>query len=248
MPETRDNSLLFSLQALQELETNRIEEERVAKERVRATEERHRARVERLAREAEMRRVEEEERRRLEAERARREEEARLEAEKLAAIERIRAEVDARSRAELAQSQAAHDIEVAKVRATAALGRYRFLLGLSVLATVAVGAIAGVLSKHLKDLNEEGVRTASTLESVRKDREEIEQALNGARREIGDLRERLRIRNSSAEGSSMSNGTSLKDPGDKARPKKPPKNSEPAPSATCLEGDPLGGCLPPKRK
>lgn len=247
MPETRDNSLLFSLRALEELEANRIDEERVTKERARAAEERHRARVERLAREAEMRRVEEEERRRLEADRARREEEARLEAEKLGAIERIRAEVEARSRAELAQSRAAHDIEVAKVHATAALGRYRFLLSLSVLATVALGAISAVLSKNLKDLGEEGIRTASALESARKDRQEIEQALNGARREIGDLRERLRVRNSSAEVLPAPKDPAGREPIQKGPTRKPPKNSEPAPSA-CLDGDPLGGCLPPGKK
>jgi dTMP kinase len=248
MPETRDNSLLFSLKALQELEANRIEEERVAKERVRVAEERHRARVERLAREADMRRVEEEERRRLDAERARREEEARLEAEKLAAIERIRAEVDARSRADLARTQAAHDVEIAKAHATSALGRYRFLLGLSVVATLAVAAIAAVLSKNLKEVNDVGIRTASALESARRDREEIEQALNGARREIGDLRERLRVRKVSADAAPPSSGPSPREPGDRTRPKKPLKNSEPAPSATCLEGDPLGGCLPPRKK
>jgi len=247
MRENRDNSLVFSLKALEELETKRVEEERATKERARAAEERQRARVERLAREAEVRRVEEEERRRLEAERARREEAARLEAEKLAAIERVRAEVEVRSRTELAQSQAVRDVELAKVHATAALGRYRFFLGLSILATIAVGAIAGVLSKNLKDLNEEGIRTASALESARKDREEVEKALNGARREIGDLRERLRVHGTTADATGSPKDVPSKLPG-KGGSKKPPKNSEPAPAASCLEGDPLGGCLPSGKK
>ena len=59
--------------------------------------------MERVAREAEMRRIEEEEKRRLAAERARREEEARLEGEKQAAIVRARAEVEAVASAERAQ-------------------------------------------------------------------------------------------------------------------------------------------------
>ena len=244
MSETRDNSLLFSLKALEELEESRIEEERAAKERAQAAAERQRARVERLARETEMRRIEEEERRRLEAERSRREEEARLEAEKLATIERVRAEVDARSRTELAQSRAIHDFELAKVQATAARGRYRFLLGLSVLATVAVSGVAGVLSKKLGELSDENVRSASALESARKDREEAERALNGARREIGDLRERLRLRDSMAVAP---RNPSTKEPATVA-PKRPNKNDEPAPAASCLEGDPLGGCLPPRKK
>jgi membrane protein involved in colicin uptake len=247
MREPRDNSLLFSLKSLEELEASRIEEERAAKERARAAEDRQRARVERLAREAEMRRVEEEERRRLDAERARREEETRLEAEKLASIERVRAEVEARSRAELAQSHAAHDIELAKVHANAARGRYRFFLGLSVLATVAVAAIAGVLSRKLAELNDEGIRRASALELARKDRVDAERALNGARQEIGDLRERLRIRDSMAGAPVAPKNPSTKEPATVA-PKKPTKNSGPAPSASCLEGDPLGGCLPPKKK
>jgi dTMP kinase len=247
MRESRDSSLLFSLKALEALEASRIEEERAAKERARAAEERQRARIERLAREAEMRRVEEEERRRLELERARREEEARLEAEKLASIERVRAEIEARSRTELAQSHAAHDIELAKVHANAARGRYRFFLGLSVMAMTAVAGIAGVLSNKLSRLNDEDARRASALESARKDREEAERVLNGARREIGDLRERLRIRDSMAGAPVTPKNPSTKEPAT-VSPKKPPKNSEPAPSATCLEGDPLGECLPPKKK
>jgi hypothetical protein len=246
MPDARDNSLLFSLKALEELETNRIEEERAAKERARAAEERQRTRIERLAREAEIRRVEEEERRRLEAEKARREDEARLEAEKLAAIERVRAEVDARSLAERAQSHAAHEIELARVHATAARGRYRFFLGLSVVATIAVAAFAAVLSKNLNELGGEDVRRASALEIARKDREEAERALNGARREIGELRERLRTRGT--PDAAAVPGVSPMQPAGKTGSKKPPKYSEPAPAATCLEGDPLGGCLPSGKK
>lgn len=247
MRENRDSSLLFSLKALEELEAGRIEEERAVKERARAAAERQRARVERLAREAEMRRIEEEERRRLDAERARREEETRLEAEKLAAIERVRAEVDARSRAELARSQAAQEVELAKVRATGARGRYRFFLALSVLATVAIALFAGALSKNMKEMSDEDIRRASALESARKDREEAERVLNGARREIGELRERLRIRDSMVGAPVAPKNPSTKEPAT-VSPKKPTKNSEPAPSATCLEGDPLGGCLPPKKK
>jgi hypothetical protein len=234
MPETRDNSLVFSLKALEELEEKRIDEERAAKERARAAAERQRARVERFAREAETRRIEEEERRRLDAERARRDEEARLEAEKLAAIERVRAEVEARSRAALAESRAAQDLELARVQATAARGRYRFFLGLSVSATIAVAGIAAVLSKKLNDLNEEGIRTASALESARKDREEVEKALNGARREIGDLRERLRSYSTPA----VPKDTGVKEPVQKG-PKRPLKKDNPAPGASCNPWDPM---------
>jgi hypothetical protein len=248
MPDARDNSLLFSLKALEELETKRVEEERATRERARAAEDRQRARIERLAREAEMRRVEEEETRRIEAERARREEEARLEAEKLATIERVRAEVDARSRAELAQSRAANDIELAKVHATAARGRYRFLLGLSVLATIVVAAFAAVLSKNLNELGDEDVRRASALEIARKDREEAERALNGARREIGELRDRLRNRNIVADAAATPKDVPPKQNPGKSGPKKPPKDSEPAPAANCLDGDPLCGRLPSHKK
>jgi hypothetical protein len=248
MPERRDNSLLFSLKAIEELEESRIEAERVAKQRARSAEERQRARMERLAREAEMRRVEEEEKRRLEAERVRREEEARLEAEKLAAIERVRAEVDSRARSELERARAAQELELAKVQATAARGRYRFLLGLSAAALLAVGAIAAVLSRSLGERKEEAIRTASALESARKEREDAQAALNGARREIGDLRERLRIRNASTEASVEPKDPSTKGPVQKVRPKGRPKGEEPAPAASCDEWDPMGGCLPPRKK
>lgn len=248
MRDTKDSSLLFSLKALEELETNRIEEERAVEERARAAEERQRARVERLAREAEVRRIEEEEKRRLEAERARREEQARLEAEKLAAIERVRAEVDARSRADLARAQAAQDIELAKVRSTAATGRYRFLLALSALAIVAIGAIAGVLSKSLSERTEEDLRRASALESARKEREEVQAALNGARREIGDLHSRLRTYASSSAAPVATKDPPAKEIGGKPGPKKPTRKEEPTQIANCEDGDPLGGCLPSKKK
>jgi translation initiation factor IF-2 len=245
MRESKDNSLLFSLKALGEMEQKRIEEDLAARERARAAEERQRARLERLAHEAEMRRVEEEEKRRLEAERARRAEEAELEAQRLAAIERARAEVEAVAKAERVRSQAAHDIELAKARAAAARGRYRFFLGLSVFALVAVGSMAAMLSKELRVTTEEDVRRASALESARRDRDEAQQMLSGARQEIGDLRERLRVPGAPPAAPEPPKGAPAA-PGKNLR--KPPKRGEPAPEASCDEWDPMGGCLPPKKK
>jgi len=245
MPGSRDDSLLFSLKALEDLEAQRIAMERAERDRVLEAEARRRADDARRAREVEMRHVEEAEARRLEAERARRDEEAQREAEKLAAIERARAEVDARARSDLARAEAARDVELAKTRAVAARGRYRFFLGLSAAATVAVGAMATVLSSKLRAMTETDERRASALESARRDCERAERALDGARREIGDLRARLHASSAPA-----------RDVPDAPKRPAPPKKGfrtvltrpDDTSSAPCADGDPLGGCLPQKRK
>lgn len=238
MSGTRDSSLLFSLKALERLETTRVEEERAAKVRAAADRERQRADAERRTREAEAQRIEEEALRRIEADRARREEEARLEAQKLSAIERVRAEVDARARAELARAQAARDVEIAKAHATASRGRYRFLLGISVAATVAIGAMAAVLTTRLNAATEEDTRRASALESARKDCRRTEEALMGARREIGDLRERLRAASSPSAAPDTPKATT--EFGAKPTHQKPSK-AGPVTPATCDQWDPMCG-------
>lgn len=250
MPASRDDSLSFSLKALEDLEVKRIDDEQAVAARAREASARRRADAEERARQAEARRVREEEERRLAAERARREEEARLEAEKGAAIARARAEVDARARAELARAEAARDVELAKVRASAEKGRYRFFLALSLSATVVVGVMAALLSHRLRERTEDDERRASALESARRDRERAEEALAGARREIGDLRARLPwAATSSAPAVAPEPPKSVPavPPGRKPVRRKSSKADDPG-ACTADEHDPMGCLVVPNRE
>jgi membrane protein involved in colicin uptake len=115
-PERRDESVTFSLRELKELEDERVEQERLAKEArelaaLRAREEAVRREREELAvRE----RAEAEERERVRRREV--EEEARREAMSRAAVEQARIAVEARARAEEAERERRHELDMQRAR------------------------------------------------------------------------------------------------------------------------------------
>ena len=176
-PEKRENSVLFSLRELRQIEESRVQEEvnaqRSAEEaRIRAAQEQERSRRE--AEEARVRAIEEAERMQREAEEARlREERIRMqEAETQARI---------RAQAELEQQRLAAEMhlkaqEVAKTRPT-------WLLAIAGILVVAIGVTGFVLYKRNKDANS----LAAKNEQQRRENEELEKLQKENARILAEL-------------------------------------------------------------
>lgn len=248
MGRSRDSSLLFSLRELESLEQERIARERAERAARQQAQEQARIERERLAREAEAERLAAEEAARQREDQARREEAARLEALHHAAVARARAEVEARSLAELREARDAHEIEIARVHALDERRRLRWLFGLSLAATVTVGALAAALSVRLRDMEGLLGQRAAVALREREARESAQAALDAARREIDGLDRQLRTARSGP----------LAEPSDVTAPVRPSHGAPPRHTGTapprrgrlppCTgDGDPLNGCLPANR-
>ena len=127
--EQKESSVLFSLKELINLEEDRVNQEKVARQQEEARRRREREEQERRAREAEeAARAAEVERQRQEEQRQR-EEQARLEAIRAAEIERQRVEAQQRAHLEAQQQQLAHAQQLERIRQDEGKKKLRLIAG-----------------------------------------------------------------------------------------------------------------------
>jgi hypothetical protein len=246
MAASQDNSLLFSLKELEDIEQGRVDTERARVVSLREAERRAFLEHEKLEREAESRRLEEEEGRRRAEGARRRDEEGRRVAMERAVVERARAEVEARARIELERARAAHEVELENARSRAARRTHRVLLGVSLTTTIAAVGFAVVVSGELRERMRLDAAGSDLEGQERAQHQRTSRDLAAARTEIDDLQHRLegfRGRPSPRPDSAL--------PAVPGVAPSPPKGKRGFPLPTplsgrpCgLDGDPLDGCLP----
>lgn len=253
MSETRESSVLFSLNQLMQIEEDRVAEE---ERRTRAEEEaREAARrdAERRARAEEEAALRAEEERRAAAAAARREEEARLEALRLVEVERARFEAERQARIALLTQQHAHEQKLAALAEDRQKRRLRWTLVVGSIAAAALfggagGWYFGVVrpaeeAARLHEMNElsrreaENERLRGELGRAQKAADEALAALTQAQDEVS--REAARRQ---AEDASRALDQAKKDLTVAARPA--PEKPRSASCPPCkYEGDPLCECL-----
>ena len=246
MGELRESSLLFSLQLLEDIEKQRLDQERAAEAQRRETERAEQLDRERRAREDARRQKEYAERRQAELERERHEEQTRLEAMQRALLESARLEVEARARAQEDAAQRQHAQRLAEIRGHAGARRLRALFTASLVAFVAAAVSACVLAwqldearrlsrqyEQLRVMEREGRTVATRLLEQARDR------IEALSRDVEDLRRQHEEADTSREATPRP-----RPPRAEPRPRTPP-GTRPAPAIRCgADGDPLDGCLP----
>lgn len=245
----RDESVTFSLRELQELEQERIaREKREAEEREAAA---ARAREESARREAEAiaarERAEAEAR---EAERRRELEElARREAMQKALVEQARIEVEARTRAEEADRERRHERELAALRASQAKqgpgGFVASAIGGAVVALLAASvvyfaALKPNVDRQIAELGDQSSRADSRSAELERRADSLQAALDGAQRELKELRERPAPVAAPAPKGPTATGTGPRTP-------RATQAAPPLPPTVCLKGDPLCPTITPGR-
>jgi len=188
---SRDSSLLFSLKELEHLEKDRVATERNAKEAADLAERRALEETERLAREEELRKIEDAERRRRAEEALRRDEAARHAAIERAAVAEARAAVEARAFVEAAQARIAHEASLAALKRDSSHRLYRFLLGVSALATMAALGFAGLVSSDLHAHEELERKRAEVAMREHDEYETAVRALEASRRAVSALERKV---------------------------------------------------------
>lgn len=242
MGTMQESSVLFSLKQLQSLEETRVrEEEEAAKARALAEK--------RAAEEAERRIAEElSAKKRIEAERAAREEaerraeEARIEAIRVAAVERAKAEAEVAARVEAMRIAEEHERALAALGADQQKQRLGRAVKLGVAGSIVVFAAAlGLYFGKIKPEAEARLRAqqadiAATDEEAERLRKEVAQ--RDAR-----IREAERALAAANEQSAKSRAPTEGPKDEKQRNVAPVKKDKPSGGCTCLEGDPLCGCI-----
>jgi len=252
MADLRDDSILFSLKGLMDVEKERIDKERAERaERVREAQIAlaMQAERERVRREAEVKKaLNLAEAARLEAQR-RREEDARLEALKRTAVEAARIEVEARGRLEMMEQKLAHERRMLELREAPRRKRATRLaiLGFS----LAFATVAGAASFYYGTLRPDAERlrvayaelvsaergradeAKRLLDRSNKRGDQLEAELRGARDEIDELKRAA----TAAGGDTKTEKRSV-------RPATFRSEASPSRKKRCNDdGDPLNGCL-----
>jgi colicin import membrane protein len=253
MSETRESSVLFSLNQLMRIEEDRVaEEERRARAEAEAREAAQRE-VERRARAEEEAALQADEERRRAAAAARREEEARLEALRVAEVERVRLEAERQARLALLTQQHAHEQKLAAIAEDRQKRRLRRALVAGSIAAAAIFAGAGGWffgvvrpaeeAARLRELDAltrreaENERLRGELGRAQRAADEALAALTQAKDEVG--REAARRQ---AEAANRALDQAKKELTVAARPA--PAKHQPASCPPCkYEGDPLCDCL-----
>ena len=143
-----DSSVLFTLNALADLESERVREQERLRERARAEAERARRDGRHAELEAEATRIAAEEAERVRRERAEAEERARLAGRQRAEVEVARIEAEAKVRLEAEAAQRAHELALLQARQAGGSRRLTWGLAAGLVVAVAGGAVAGIAMQH----------------------------------------------------------------------------------------------------
>lgn len=252
MVETRESSVLFSLNQLMNLEQQRIREEEDAARRRAELEATVRIEAARRAREEQQARLHAEENRRRDEEAQRREMEARLEAIRMAEIERVRIDAEKKERLALLEQANDHERKLAALTHDKQKKRLkRILVFGGAFMGVLVATASGVYFGHLKPEAErihklELADLAARDADLAKLKAEYEQALARSEKAAQDLvqarneADRIKARKAADDATTEADDARKKltrSPGSTLKSKEDPcdKCSDPH--------DPLCGCL-----
>jgi colicin import membrane protein len=244
--ELRQESLMFSLQALEEMEQERVRTEQA--ERLARAEAEQAAlwEEERLRREAEARRARAElERERIEHLR-RKEEHARIEAMQQALVERARIEVEWQGRAEIDARQREHEARLAALDGKTRRQRLRWLGALFAALVVATGTWGASMLRRLQHAERVSRAQQETLDLERQNRRHAARLLELSERRAATIAAELDAARADTSRAAAAPTSEPRPAGAASRPRPVPSaRPQAAQARPCRnDGDPLDNCLP----
>lgn len=248
MADSRDDSILFSLDGLMDVQKKRVEREHAARLREAEVALALQQQRERLRCEAEVRKAHSlAEAARLEAQR-RREEDARLEALKRAAVETARIEVEARARLEMMEQQQAHERRMQELRETTRRGRARVfaVLGFGLSTLLGVASLGAYYGKLKPDAERLRVAYTDLVSAERSRADETRRLLERSDQRKGELERELQLardRIGELERTKLDAAPSEKQPAMRSGAAQPSTGKTAEKKRCTDDGDPMNPCL-----